>query len=144
VDTFNVMRTQLKAVGITVEPVSDAWSPDYLDKIQGTEDHGLHLLGWTGDYNDTDNFLGVFFGAKTMEWGFENQELFDALAEARQLPTVEEQKPLYEDINEQVMDYLPGVPIAHPVPSLAFADGVQGFIPSPVQDEPWNQVVVTE
>ncbi|HZG97123.1 MAG TPA: ABC transporter substrate-binding protein [Nocardioidaceae bacterium] len=144
VDTFNVLRTQLKAAGITVKPVSDAWSPDYLDKIQGTKDHGLHLLGWTGDYNDTDNFLGVFFGAETMEWGFNNQELFDALTEARQLPTVEEQQPLYEDINEQVMDYLPGVPIAHPVPSLAFAESVQGFIPSPVQDEPWNQVVVTE
>jgi peptide/nickel transport system substrate-binding protein len=79
-----------------------------------------------------------------MEWGFNNQELFDALTEARQLPTVEEQQPLYEDINEQVMEYLPGVPIAHPVPSLAFAESVQGFIPSPVQDEPWNQVVVTE
>ena len=94
--------------------------------------------------NDTDNFLGVFFGAKTDEWGFDNQEIFDALTEARGVPTAEEQKPLYEDINAMVMDFLPGVPIASPVPTLAFAPEVEGFVPSPVQDEPWNSVVVTE
>ncbi len=144
VDTMNVISTQLEDVGITVNPVGDRWDPDYLDKIQGTNDHDIHLLGWTGDYNDTDNFLGVFFGAKTDEWGFDNQEIFDALTEARGIPTVEEQKPVYEDINAMVMDFLPGVPIASPVPTLAFGANVEGFVPSPVQDEPWNNVVVTE
>ena len=61
-DTFNVVRAQLEAVGLKIKPTADQWSPDYLEKIQGTSKHGLHLLGWTGDYNDTDNFLGVFFG----------------------------------------------------------------------------------
>jgi peptide/nickel transport system substrate-binding protein len=143
-DTFNTIRTQLEAVGITVEPVADTWSPDYLEKIQGTEDHGIHLLGWTGDYNDTDNFLGVFFGAQTKEWGFDNPDIFDALTQARQLPTIDEQTPVYEKINQDVMDFLPGIPIAHPVPTLGFGENVQGFVPSPVQDEPWNQVVVVE
>ena len=64
-------------------PVTDAWSPDYLDRITGTPDHGIHLLGWTGDYNDTDNFVGVFFGQQSAEWGFDNPELFAALDEAR-------------------------------------------------------------
>ena len=71
-DTFNVIRTQLEAVGLNIKPTADQWDPDYLEKIQGTKNHGIHLLGWTGDYNDTDNFLGVFFGAKTTEWGFDN------------------------------------------------------------------------
>jgi len=66
------------------------------------------------------------------------------LTEARGIPTVEEQQPLYEDINEQVMEFLPGVPIASPVPTLAFSPDVEGFVPSPVQDEPWNNVVVAE
>ena len=141
-DTFNVIRSQLEAVGLKIKPTADQWSPDYLEKIQGTPDHGLHLLGWTGDYNDTDNFLGVFFGAKSSEWGFDNPELFDALKEARGLPTPEEQEPLYEEINKQVMDYLPGVPLAHPVPSLAFGPDVQGYQQSPVQDEVWSAVTV--
>ena len=143
-DTFVALRSQLEAVGIEIEPVADQWSPDYLDKITGSSDHGLHLLGWTGDYNDTDNFLGVFFGQQTPEWGFDNPELFSALSEARGIPTREEQTPAYEDISKMVMEFVPGVPIAHPVPSLAFAPDVEGYQPSPVQDEVWNTVSVEE
>jgi peptide/nickel transport system substrate-binding protein len=142
--TFNIVRTQLEAVGLKVQPVADQWDPDYLEKIQGTPGHGIHLLGWTGDYNDTDNFLGVFFGRPSNEWGFDNQEIFDALDEARSLPTVEEQTPVYQDINRMIMDYLPGVPLAHPVPSLAFAPRVEGYEPSPVQDEVWNTITLTD
>ena len=143
-DTYTAISSQLEAVGITVEPVADRWSPDYLDKIQGTQDHVVHLLGWTGDYNDPDNFLGVFFGGPSNEWGFNNPELFSALTEARGLPSREEQTPVYEQINEDIMEFLPGVPIAHPSPSLAFAPGVEGYQPSPVNDEVWNMVTVGE
>jgi peptide/nickel transport system substrate-binding protein len=111
---------------------------------KGVDKHDIHLLGWTGDYNDPDNFLGVFFGRKSSEWGFENKKLFDALAAARELPTREEQIPAYEAINAQIADYAPGVPLAHPAPSLAFAPGVQGFEASPVQDEVWNNVTVSK
>ena len=143
-ETFVAIRTQLQAVGITVNPVADQWSPNYLDKIQGTPDHGIHLLGWTGDYNDTDNFVGVFFGTPSAEWGFDNPELVSALTEARGIATRDEQVPAYEDINRQIMEFLPGVPLAHPVPSLAFAPEVEGYQTSPVQDEVWNGVTVGE
>ncbi len=142
--TFNILRTQLEAVGLKIKPTADQWDPDYLEKIQGTADHGMHLLGWTGDYNDTDNFVGVFFGTEQPEWGFDNPDLFQKLQDARSLPTVEEQVPVYEEINRDIMEFLPGVPLAHPVPSLAFAPGVEGYQPSPVQDEVWNQVTVSE
>lgn len=141
-DTFNAIRSQLEKIGITIKPQADKWDPDYLNKIQGTKDHGIHLLGWTGDYNDTDNFLGVFFGQKSAEWGFDNQKLFDDLKQARGIPKVADQIPLYEKINKEVMKFLPGIPIASPVPSLAFAPNVKGYTPSPVQDEPWDQVTV--
>ena len=141
-DTFNVIRTQLEEVGLKIKPTADVWDPDYLDKIQGTEEHGIHLLGWTGDYNDSDNFVGVFFGAETTEWGFTNQELFDDLGEAKGIATPEEAQPVYEQINKDIMEFLPGVPLAHPVPSLAFAENVSGYQQSPVQDEVWNTVTV--
>ncbi len=141
-DTFNAIRSQLEDVGITIKPQADKWDPDYLEKIDGTKNHGIHLLGWTGDYNDTDNFLGVFFGRKSSEWGFDNPKLFSELTKARGIPTVDAQTPVYEDINREVMDFLPGVPIASPVPSLGFAPNVKGYQPSPVQDEPWNLVSV--
>ena len=141
-DTFNVIRSQLEEVGLRIRPVADVWSPDYLDRVTGTPDHGVHLLGWTGDYNDSDNFVGVFFGTETDEFGFKNQELFDKLAEARSIPTVEEQTPLYEEINQDIMEFVPAVPIAHPAPSLAFGPDVEGYQTSPVNDEVWNNVTV--
>ncbi|MGI4896576.1 MAG: ABC transporter substrate-binding protein, partial [Janthinobacterium lividum] len=140
---FNAVSSQLSAVGITTTPVAEQWNPNYLDTVQGGANHGIHLLGWTGDYNDPDNFVGVFFGAKTNEWGFTDQGLFDALAAARTVTSEEEQTSTYADINEQIMTLLPGIPIASPVPSLAFAAGVKGYTASPVQDEVWNLVTVS-
>ena len=145
-DTFAVIKSQLEKAGIKITPVAAKWSPDYLDMIQGdagTSKHDIHLLGWTGDYNDPDNFVGVFFGGKSSEWGFDNPELFKALADARELPTREQQVPAYKQINADIAEFVPGIPLAHPAPSLAFAKGVQGYVASPVQDEVWNNVTVT-
>lgn len=139
-----VISTQLTDVGVQLTPQTDAWSPDYLDKITGTADHGIHLLGWTGDYNDTDNFVGVFFGAPSAEWGFDNPELFAALSSARGVPNLEEQTALYEQINEQVAQFIPGVPLAHPAPTLAFDPRVESYPASPVNDEVFTDIVLTE
>lgn len=139
-----VVSTQLTDVGVQLTPQTDAWSPDYLDKITGTADHGIHLLGWTGDYNDTDNFVGVFFGAPSAEWGFDNPELFAALNAARGVPNLEEQTPLYQQINEQVAQFVPGVPLAHPAPTLAFDPRVKSYPASPVNDEVFTDIVLTK
>jgi peptide/nickel transport system substrate-binding protein len=141
---FTVISSQLAEVGVVTNPVTDAWSPDYLDKITGTPEHGIHLLGWTGDYNDTDNFVGVFFGQPSAEWGFDNPELFAALQEARGVPSLEEQTALYEDINQMVAEFIPGVPLAHPAPTLAFAPRVESYPASPVNDEVFTDIVLTE
>lgn len=141
-DTFNILRSQLQAVGLEINPVTDVWSPDYVDRITGSDDHGIHLLGWTGDYNDSDNFVGVFFGEAKPEWGFRNPELFQKIRSARGMPTVEEQTPAYEEINADIMEFLPGVPLAHPAPTLAFGPDVEGYQQSPVNDEVWNTVSV--
>jgi peptide/nickel transport system substrate-binding protein len=142
-EVFTVVSSQLEAIGITVVPQPNEWG-EYLDRIQGSADHGIHLLGWTGDYNDTDNFVGVFFGSESMEWGFSNPELFTALEEARGIPSLEEQTPLYEDINEMIAEYIPGVPLAHPAPSLAFSERVESYPVSPVNDEVYNLVELAD
>ncbi|MGN7970301.1 ABC transporter substrate-binding protein [Microbacterium sp. 22296] len=140
---FTNLQSQLQAVGIVVNPVSNEWG-EYLDLIQGGSTHGIHLLGWTGDYNDPDNFVGTFFGAKSNEWGFDNAELFSALTSARGLATESEQDPAYQALNEQIATFLPGVPLANPVPTLAFAPRVTSYPASPVQDEVYNQIQLSE
>lgn len=139
---FTAVSADLEAVGITVNAVPDPWNPEYLDKIQGGADHGLHLLGWTGDYNDTYNFIGVFFGGPSNEWGFDDPALFSAVNDARYVADIDEQTAAYEDANAAIMDFLPGVPLAHPVPSLAFKADVQGYPASPVQDEVYNVITL--
>ena len=141
---FTVLSKQLEEAGVKVTPETDAWSPDYLEKITSTPEHGIHLLGWTGDYNDTDNFVGVFFGQKSSEWGFDNPELFAALNEARGVSSLDEQTPLYEAINEQVAEFIPGVPLAHPAPTLAFNPRVESYPASPVNDEVFTDIVLTK
>lgn len=140
---FTVLSSQLAEAGVETTPVSEEWV-EYLDRTTGTSNHGIHLLGWTGDYNDTDNFVGVFFGAQSSEWGFDNPELFSALAEARGVADLDEQTPLYEDINEMVAEFIPGVPLAHPAPTLAFDPRVESYPASPVNDEVFTDIVLTK
>jgi peptide/nickel transport system substrate-binding protein len=140
--TFQAIAADLEEVGITVNPVPDAWSPDYLNRIQGTTEHGIHLLGWTGDYNDTYNFIGVFFGAPSTEWGFDDPEIFKAVNDARYQTSQEEQVAAYQAANELILDRLPGVPLAHPVPSLAFKPDIRNYPASPVQDEVYNVITI--
>ncbi len=137
---FSNLSGQLAEAGIEVNAVPEKWSPDYLDRVNGTADHGIHLLGWTGDYNDTDNFVGVFFGQQKPEFGFDNPELFRALSQARQEPALEEQTPMYEEVNRMVSEFVPAVPLAHPAPSLAFSERVDDYPASPVNDEVYNQI----
>ncbi|KQQ65312.1 ABC transporter substrate-binding protein [Microbacterium sp. Leaf320] len=140
---FTVLSSQLSEVGVETTPVSEEWV-EYLDRTTGTSDHGIHLLGWTGDYNDTDNFVGVFFGQQSSEWGFDNPELFQKLNEARGVSNLEDQTALYEEINEMVAQFIPGVPLAHPAPTLAFDPRVESYPASPVNDEVFTDIVLTE
>jgi len=140
---YEAISADLEEVGITVTATPEPWSPTYLDTIQGSENHGLHLLGWTGDYNDTYNFIGTFFGAESSEWGFNDPDLFKSLSDAR-YADVDQQEAQYKAANEAVMEFLPGVPLASPVPSLAFTEQVQGYPVSPVQDEVYSVITFSE
>lgn len=140
---FTVLASQLEEAGIKVNPITNEWV-DYINLTTGTENHGIHLLGWTGDYNDSDNFVGVFFGQESLEWGFDNPTLFSQLQEARGVPSLEDQTALYEQINADVADFIPGVPLAHPAPTLAFSDRVDSYPASPVNDEVYTDIVLNK
>jgi peptide/nickel transport system substrate-binding protein len=138
-DIYELLKADLEAVGITVNPVPLKWNPDYTET---TRDGGcgIYLLGWTGDFNDAYNFLGTWFAGYTKEWGFENQELFDLMARAETEPDVATRVALYEDINEMVMEYLPGVPISSSPPSIAFSPDVNPPTVSPLTQEEFAEV----
>jgi len=138
---FEAMVADLEECCFEVEKKSATWSPDYLDNVDNGR-YGLYLLGWTGDFGDPDNFVGTFFQTEQPAWGFNNQEIFDALDAAEAETDQEARIALYEEANRLIMEFLPGLPYVHTQPALAFGANVTGYKPSPVSLEPFSLVTV--
>jgi peptide/nickel transport system substrate-binding protein len=138
---FEAMVRDLEDCCFEIEEKSAIWSPDYLDNADNGR-YGLYLLGWTGDFGDPDNFIGTFFQTPQPAWGFDNEEIFTILDEAEQEVDQDARTQLYEQANELIMDFLPGLPYVHTKPGLAFTANVSGYEPSPVSLEPFSIVTV--
>jgi peptide/nickel transport system substrate-binding protein len=137
---FEGFRRSLEQSGFEVVPHTAPWDPEYLGRVdEGTAGH-LNLIGWTGDFADADNFLGVFFQSFSPQWGFRNQEIFDILDRAEAEPDPAERERLYQEANRMIMEFLPGVPYAHSEPALGFRADVQGYVPSPTTNEEFASV----
>ncbi|HET8658310.1 MAG TPA: ABC transporter substrate-binding protein [Micromonosporaceae bacterium] len=137
-DIHELIKADLEAVGIKIQPIALKWSPDYLNATTVGKNHDLHLLGWTGDYADAYNFIGTFFDRPKDEWGYNNAELFAQFKAADSEPDAAKRAELYKALNAKLLDFLPGVPIAHGPPSIVFAKDVTGVKPSPLTDERYS------
>jgi peptide/nickel transport system substrate-binding protein len=132
---FTALSENLRQVGITVNPVAQPWNGGYLDSVNVNGVHDLHIIGWTGDYNDAGNFVGTFFGAAKPEFGFTNDALFGAITAADATVDVAAKDAAYEQVNRDIMAYLPAIPISHSPPAIVVSEAVTGLIPSPLTDE---------
>lgn len=138
---FERFQADLAAVGITVEPVPLSWGPDYPVTVRsGTVD--LYLLGRAADYPDGHDFIGNWFQRSHPAWGFDYPELFERVAQADQAVDPETRHALYQELNAMIMEYLPGVPIAHLPTSVVFAPYVAGVELSPLADDRFTAVRV--
>ena len=82
-EIFTVLANDLQAVGIKVNGVPRPWNGGFKDDVQQFGKQDLHILGWTGDYNDPGNFVGTFFGRGKVEFGDQAMtEMFNAIAKA--------------------------------------------------------------
>jgi peptide/nickel transport system substrate-binding protein len=146
---FQVISQNLTDAGFTVQPTALPWNPDYLNAVQAGQ-ADIHLLGWTGDYNDAYNFIGTFFAEASndqasAEFGaFSAPDIFAALAEADAEPDPANRTEMYQEANRLIMDYLPGVPISHSPPALVVAENVQGLEPSPLTAEVFSTVSLSD
>jgi peptide/nickel transport system substrate-binding protein len=138
-EIFEVISSDLQKAGIKVTPVAKVWNSGYLTDVN-TGKADIHLLGWTGDYNDAYNFNGTFFGRVKPEFGFNNPAIFDAIAKADKIPDAAQRAEAYKGVNKQVVDFLPALPIAHSPPSVAVQATVKDFFPSPVLNDEFSLV----
>jgi peptide/nickel transport system substrate-binding protein len=144
---FEAFAASLTKAGFKVVPHSAPWSPDYL----GKSDEGqlpVYLLGWTGDFGDPDDFIGVFFQSPQKQWGTdksnEMKPVMDILDQAEIETDEAKRTELYQEANRQIMEILPGVPYAHNKPALAFIKGIEGYVPSPVDLQSFATVSLTK
>ncbi|WP_226347182.1 ABC transporter substrate-binding protein [Agilicoccus flavus] len=143
---FEAIRTDLEAAGVKVNPVTKPWNGGYLDQVDAGQAPAF-LLGWTGDYNTPDNFIGTFFGDTTNRFATKNYPWGPTLSKALQAadsePDQAKRKTMYEKLNQQIMtEYLPAAPISHSPPALVVGKNVSGITPSPLTDEKFWQVKV--
>jgi peptide/nickel transport system substrate-binding protein len=139
---FEAFAASLNKSGFKVTPHSAPWSPDYLGRVdEGTAGH-LNLIGWTGDFADPDNFIGVFFQSFSPQFGFRNPELFNLLDKGEAEAEEAKREDIYKQANRLVMDYLPAVPYAHSKPALGFRADVDGYVASPTTNESFATVTI--
>ena len=146
VGNFQAFKSDLEAVGFRIVPKAADWSAEYVERVNSGRALGLFLIGWTGDFGDPDNFIGTFFqqSGTDHQFGFSDPKLLEMLNEAEAETDQARRIQLYQEANRYIMDLLPGVPYAHTGPYVVFQPGVDGFVPSPLQDESFATVTKTQ
>ncbi|HZG88888.1 MAG TPA: ABC transporter substrate-binding protein [Pseudonocardia sp.] len=133
---FTALAENLRQAGITVNPVPQPWNGGYLDSVTANGTHDLHLLGWTGDYNDAGNFVANFFGRPEPEFGLTDPAIFSEIGAADATVDPAAHAAAYEQVSRELMTtYLPAVPLSSSPPALVVRDNISGVIPSPLTDE---------
>ncbi|MFG3351410.1 ABC transporter substrate-binding protein [Streptomyces sp. NPDC048001] len=138
-DMFERMKADLEKAGVTVTPKAMKWAPDYLDATESGS-CALHMLGWTGDFNDGYNFIGTWFAKKDKQWGFDEKAVFDAVNAASKVADPSNRVEAYKKANETIMEYLPGLPISSSPPAIAFGKNVNPPNVSPLTQENFAEV----
>ncbi|GAB3149598.1 ABC transporter substrate-binding protein [Micromonospora sonneratiae] len=143
-EIFTVLANDLQAVGIKVNGVPRPWNGGFKDDVQQFGKHDLHILGWTGDYNDPGNFVGTFFGRAKDEFGDQAMtEMFDAITKADATVDEAAKKAAWEQVNRDIAaKWLPAVPVWHAPPAIVVTKDVKGVVASPLTAEVFDTVTV--
>ena len=141
------IKNDLEEAGIKVEVTTKPWNGGYLDNVDAGK-YDAWLLGWTGDYDSADNFIGTFFGnlksndfhTSATDFG---ADLSKALKDADQTVDEAERTKKYEELNQKIHDeYVPGLPISHSPPAIVVNEDVEGLVASPLTAERFSSVTV--
>jgi peptide/nickel transport system substrate-binding protein len=146
---YEALRGDLEAVGIKVQVVTAPWNGGYLDTVDNGG-YDAWLLGWTGDYDSPDNFIGTFFGnlkandfhTSATSYGAQlskDLEAADAIVDEKERATA------YEKLNKTIMEEdLPGLALSHSPPALVVSSKVKGLVASPLTAETFSAVTVSK
>lgn len=141
--TFAQIADDLAAVGIRIKPRPIAWTDGYVQTVQSKDFNGLHLLGFSGGYRSADDFLSGILSSKENEFGYTSPLLDSQIMLARSIPAGEAQTAAYADILTTLNADLPVLPLVFPISALAFNGNVTFYPPSPMLNECYADVQMT-
>ena len=125
------MASYLADVGIEAELLTEDWGT-YLERYnQGA--YPMYMLGWIAEFPDPDNFLNTLVGPGIgpTGLGWQDDEVFSALEEARGLSEQSERASLYEGVARTLNEQMVMLPVAHNRVLNATRANVEGFVPVP-------------
>ena len=131
------LQTALEQVGIHTELVLQPYK-DHRVAVEAGE-HDLALFGWIGDTGDPDNFLYVLFSsgnaappdAQNIAF-FKNPLVDRLLADAQAAVDEPTRSSFYAEVQDQIADAAPWVPIAHSELVVAGRAELGGVVLSPL------------
>lgn len=145
--TAELMQSDLAKIGVDVEIVSYEWG-EYLKKSRDEKRDGAVILGATSDNGDPDNMLSYFFvcsavgSSNLSNWCYEPVDAL--LQKGRITSDKEERAKIYEEIQVQVSEQAPWLPIAHSTVVLPMSNKVKGFVMEPLGSHKFKNVDIEE
>ena len=131
----------LSAIGIRVKLLTKDWSAYLADRLKPPGFQAF-MLGWTGDYGDPDNFYYPHFGpGSTADLGnWKNPKVLELLDKGRASGDKAARAKIYAEVSEILHGEAVRLPIVHSQPLLGKRKNIQGWIPSPLGSESFEEV----
>ncbi|MGF6243363.1 dipeptide transport system substrate-binding protein [Paraburkholderia sp. GAS38] len=124
-----MLQSDWAKIGVKVNIVTFEWG-EYIRRAHAGE-HEAILIGWTGDYGDPDNWLGVLLGCDSVKgsnfskWCYKPFD--DLITAARSTTDLAQRTKDYMDAQVIFKDQVPFTPIAHSTVYQPISKEVTGF-----------------
>ncbi len=119
----------------TVNAETLPW-PNFLDAFT-TRKAPIYILGWTGDYNDPNNFVVPFMsgGIFAATQGYSNSRADTLAQEGMDTIDTEERDNIYRELQEIYVEDNPSFPLAAPVSFQFTRSWVEGWYHNPLTND---------
>ncbi|MFE7972485.1 ABC transporter substrate-binding protein [Streptomyces shenzhenensis] len=123
-----VCNSITKATGVKCTGDSKADFQADLNARDAKEVKSLYRSGWVLDYPFNANFVRDLFGTKSdgNQGGFSNKTIDQEIAAADAASSLEESEKKYQEIEKQLPNYMPSIPLWYYKVNAGFSESVSG------------------
>ncbi|MFF3309217.1 ABC transporter substrate-binding protein [Streptomyces sp. NPDC002952] len=123
-----VCNSITKATGVKCVGDSKADFQADLNARDGQEVKSMYRSGWVLDFPMNANFIRDLFGSKSdgNQSGFSNKKIDEEIAAADSASSLEDSEKKYQEIEKQLPEYMPSIPLWYYKVNAGYSDKVTG------------------